>query len=172
MQLKELHQCIEKRDDWTFYKEFVDEISGAKDSRPQLLAMRGHAQQKRFDILLVWAIDRLGRNLSQLVITLDDLLAWGIDFVSYTQPIDVTVPSGRFSFHMLAALAQYEREMIKARVKAGIAQRIARGDDFGRPKAEIDIIEAQERLDAGETLTAIARDMGVHRSTLKRRLDG
>lgn len=170
MQLKELHQYIARRG-WTLHDEYIDEISGAKDSRPGLLAMRGAAQRKQFDVLLVWAIDRLGRDLAQLVILLDDLRALDIAFVSYTQPIDVTIPSGRFSFHMLAALAQYEREQIKMRVKAGIAQRIARGDDFGRPKAEIDITEAQDRLEAGETLTAIARDMGVHRSTLKRRLD-
>ncbi|MAZ92319.1 MAG: hypothetical protein CMF76_10210 [Maricaulis sp.] len=98
------------------------------------------------------------------------LTALGVDFVSYTQPFDTTTPAGKLSFQILGAVAEFERELMKDRVRAGIARSMALGKPHGRPKADIDADLARARLKRGDTLTAIAKDMGVHRSTLKRRL--
>ncbi|MGE0706692.1 MAG: recombinase family protein [Planctomycetota bacterium] len=171
-QLRELRDYAQRRG-WQVEAEYVDTISGVEDRRPQLEVLLKKARKRKLDVILVWAIDRLGRSLRHLVTTLDDLGSWGVDFVSYTQPFDTTTAAGRFVFQILGAVAEFEREMLRGRVKMGMARAKAQGKHVGRPHAEgIDLEAVRARLVAGESLRAVAKDLGVHHSTLSRRLAG
>ena len=109
-QLQELRRYVEARG-WTG-TEFVDRgVSGAKDRRHALDALLKDAKRRRFDVLVCWRLDRLGRNLRHLVTLLEDLHAVGVSFVSLGEGIDCTTPAGKLQLHILAALAEFEREL-------------------------------------------------------------
>ena len=113
-QLLELRRYVEARG-WT-PAEYVDMgVSGAKDRRPELDRLLADAKRRKFDVLVVWRLDRLGRNLKHLVVLLDELQALGISFVSMGEGIDCTTPAGRLQLHVLAALAEFERGRIQER---------------------------------------------------------
>ena len=114
-QLAELKQYVGARG-WTAV-EYVDHgISGAKERRPALDALLRDARRRRFDVLICWRLDRLGRSLKHLVTLLDELQALGVAFVSLGEGIDCTTPAGRLQLHILAALAEFERARISERV--------------------------------------------------------
>ena len=137
-QLIELRRYVEARG-WTG-TEFVDSgVSGAKDKRPALDALLKDAKRRRFDVLVVWRLDRLGRNLKHLVTLLEDVQAVGISFVSLGEGIDCTTAAGRLQLHVLAALAEFERARIAERVRAGLARVRASGKRLGRPAANLAI---------------------------------
>jgi len=132
-QLRELRRYVEARG-WTA-REFVDRgVSGSKDSRPALDALIKDAKRRKFDVLVVWRLDRLGRNLRHLILLLDELSAIGVGFVSLAEAIDTATPAGRLQLHLLAAIAQFERERIIERVNAGLARAKAQGKKLGRPR--------------------------------------
>src|SRR5262249_36186532 len=131
-QLQELRRYVEARG-WTG-QEFIDHgISGAKDKRPALDALVRDAKRRRFDVLVCWRLDRLGRNLRHLVTLLEELQGVGVAFVSLGEGIDCTTPAGKLQLHILAALAEFERERIRERVLAGLARAKAQGVRLGRP---------------------------------------
>jgi DNA invertase Pin-like site-specific DNA recombinase len=102
-QLLELRRYCEARG-WIVFKEYVDEgVSGAKDRRPALDQLVADAKRRRFDVLLAWRLDRVGRNLRHLVLLLEDLQAIGVGFVSLNEGIDLSTPAGRLQLHILAA---------------------------------------------------------------------
>ena len=104
-QLQELRRYVEARA-WTA-AEYVDRgVSGAKDRRPALDTLIRDAKRRRFDVLVCWRLDRLGRNLRHLVTLLDDLQALGIGFVTLCEGIDTTTPAGRLQLHVLSAISQ------------------------------------------------------------------
>lgn len=118
-QLAELRRYIEARG-WTA-KEYVDRgVSGAKDRRPALDALILDAKRRRFDVLVCWRLDRLGRNLKHLITLLEELQALGVAFVSLAEGIDATTPAGKLQMHILGAIAEFERERIRERVMAGL----------------------------------------------------
>ena len=126
-QLIELRRYVAARG-WTVYDEFVDHgVSGTKESRPALDRMVKDARRRRFDVLVSWRLDRLGRNLRHLVTLLDELHDVGVAFVSLGEGIDCTTPAGKLQLHILAALAEFERERIRERVVAGLARVRAQG---------------------------------------------
>ena len=103
-QLQELRTYCERRG-WTA-TEFIDQgVSGAKERRPALDEMLKAAKRRRFDVLIVWRLDRLGRNLRHLILLLDELHALGVAFVSLAEGIDATTPAGRLQLHVLGAIA-------------------------------------------------------------------
>jgi DNA invertase Pin-like site-specific DNA recombinase len=107
-QLQELRRYVEARG-WTA-TEFVDRgVSGAKDRRPALDTLLRDAKRRRFDVVVCWRLDRLGRNLRHLVTVIEDLNALGVPFISLGEGIDCTTPAGRLQLHVLAALAELER---------------------------------------------------------------
>jgi DNA invertase Pin-like site-specific DNA recombinase len=166
-QLIELHRYIEARG-WTA-SEFVDRgVSGSKDRRPALDALLKDAKRRRFDVVVCWRLDRLGRNLRHLVTVIEDLNALGVAFVSLGEGIDCTTPAGRLQLHVLAALAEFERARIQERVRAGLARARAQGVKLGRPRRRID----SEKLAtvAGLPEREAARRLGIPRSTLQRAL--
>lgn len=130
-QLQELRRYVQARA-WTA-AEYVDRgMSGAKDRRPALDDLVRDARRRRFDVLVCWRLDRLGRNLKHLVTLLDDLQVLGVAFVSLAEGIDATTPAGKLQMHILAAIAEFERARIAERVRAGLARARAQGQRLGR----------------------------------------
>ena len=161
-QLAELRRYAAARG-WTAV-EFVDRgVSGAKDRRPALDAMLLDARRRRIDVVVCWRLDRLGRNLRHLVVTLEDLNAMGVGFVSRNEAIDATTPAGRLQMAVLAAIAQFERERIAERVKAGLARARAQGKRLGRPRRTAACAGAP-----GVSVRVAAAAWGVSKSTAAR----
>ena len=170
-QLIELRRYVEARG-WTG-TEFVDSgVSGTKDRRPALDALMKDARRRRFDVLVVWRLDRLGRNLKHLVTLLEDVQAVGIAFVSLGEGIDCTTAAGRLQLHVLAALADFERARIAERVRAGLARVRASGKRLGRPATDVATTDLQQTAhlsvrDAAGVL-GVSRSI-VHRARLSRK---
>src|ERR1700724_1381769 len=130
-QLQELRRYVEARG-WSAV-EYVDRgVSGAKDRRPALDALVKGARRRRFDVLVCWRLDRLGRNLRHLVTLIEDLQTLGIVFISLGEGIDCTTPAGKLQLHILAALAEFERERIRERVMAGLESARGQGKALRR----------------------------------------
>ena len=164
-QLEELRRYVAARG-WDA-REYLDEgVSGALDQRPALNELVRDAKRRRFDVLLCWRLDRLGRSLKHLVTLLDELHELGVAFVSLGEGIDCTTPAGRLQLHILAALAQFERERIAERVRAGLARVRREGRRLGRPPVQVtpDALNSVRGLPVREA----ARRLGVSRSTAHR----
>ena len=133
-QLQELRRYVSARG-WTAV-EYVDRgVSGAKDKRPALDTLLRDAKRRKFDVLVCWRLDRLGRNLRHLILLLDELAALGVGFVSLAEGIDATTPAGRLQLHILGAIAEFERGRVIERVRAGLQRARAQGRQLGRPRA-------------------------------------
>ena len=169
MQLDDLRQMAKARG-LEIAEEYVDTIGGAKDSRPELNRMMNGAKQGQFKAVLVWKLDRFGRSLRHLVTALDELNGYGVGFVSYTDPIDTTTPTGRMLFGIMASFAEFERELIRERTKAGLARAKRNGKTLGRPKAVIDLPRARKLQAEGWSIRAISRKLGASRDVLTARL--
>ena len=164
-QLAELKRYVETRS-WAA-REYVDKgMSGAKDKRPALDQLVRDAKRRQFDCLVVWRLDRLGRSLRHLILLLDELTALDVKFVSLSESIDTGTPAGRLQLHLLAAIAQFERERIVERVKAGMARAKAQGKRFGRPERYIP--EAILTPVQGLSMRQAAVKLGVAPSTAHR----
>lgn len=170
MQLRELREYCERRQ-WVITNEFVDVgVSGAKDSRPQLNRLMAAAKQRRFDAVLVWKLDRFGRSLKHLVAALGEFEALGVAFVSLRDSFDLTTPAGRLMFNLVASFAEFERDLIRERVKAGIANRRAKGFQVGRKPIVLDPARLQALRSEGQTIRQIAIALGVSRSLVHKTL--
>jgi DNA invertase Pin-like site-specific DNA recombinase len=172
MQLVELREFAAKRG-WQVAGEFVDiGVSGAKDSRPQLDAMMKLAKGRKLDVIAVWKLDRFGRSLRHLVDALAELNAVGCAFVSLRDNLDLSTPAGRMMFHVIGAMAEFERELIRERVKAGLAHARAKGQRLGRPEIRRDRdrdakIIRQRRAD-GDSYGEIAEALGRSKADVYR----
>jgi len=182
-QIRELSQVAERRG-WQVVEVYRDAgISGAKgrDQRPGLDAMLKEASRRKFDIVMAWAIDRLGRSLIDLLRTIQDLEAVGVDLYLDQQHLDTTTPTGKLLFQVTGAFAEFERSMIRQRVNAGlgaIKARIKRDGHFttkagvvrrrlGRPGAEPTQIErARQELAKGVGIGKVARLTGLGTGTV------
>lgn len=154
-------------------KVFEEKASGAQRERPQLIAALDYLRLG--DTLVVWKLDRLARSLKQLIETVELLESKGIGFRSLTESIDTTTPGGRLIFHIFAALAEFERNIIRERTTAGLNAARARGRVGGRPKSlsEADISAARALLsDPAITIRQIAKRLGVSVSTLYKHIPG
>jgi DNA invertase Pin-like site-specific DNA recombinase len=170
MQLRELREYCQRRG-WTVSAEYVDVgVSGAKTSRPQLNKLMADAKQRRFDSILVWKLDRFGRSLKHLVSALCEFEALGVAFVSLRDSFDLTTPAGRLMFNMVASFAEFERDLIRERVKAGIANRRAKGFRVGRKPVSIDSVKLQALRSEGRTIREIATSLGCSRSLVHKTL--
>ena len=151
-------------------KIFTDHASGTRADRPQLAALMEYLRAG--DILVVWRLDRLGRSVAHLVGLMGQLDARQIGFRSLTETIDTTTPTGRLWFHMSAAWAQFERDLISQRTVAGLAAARARGRTGGRPSRLDDDKKhlVDTMLAEGYTVTAIAKALGSSRATIYRYL--
>jgi DNA invertase Pin-like site-specific DNA recombinase len=152
--------------------EYVDHgTSGAKDRRPALDALLAAARARRLDIVACTKLDRLARSTHHLVTLAKELETLGVDLVVLDQVIDTTTPSGRLLFHVLAAIAEFERDLIRDRVIAGIRRAKAQGRRLGRPRAyQVDVNRARALQGDGLSMRAVARALGVHPSAVSRAL--
>jgi DNA invertase Pin-like site-specific DNA recombinase len=165
-QLAEIRRYINARG-WNAV-EYTDRgISGAKDKRPALDRLLTDARRRRFDVLVVWRLDRLGRNLRHLITLLEELQALGIAFVSLNEGIDATTPAGKLQMHILGAIAEFERARIAERVKAGLQRARAAGRRLGRPRKVPSTIAVP-----GGSVRQAARIWGVSKSTAARWISG
>ncbi len=157
---------------WTVTEVYEDTgISGAKgrDKRPGLDRLLKDATRARFDVVMGWALDRLGRSLADLIDTLRTLEQSRVDLFLHQQAIDTTTPAGRMFFHVTGAFAEFEREMIRSRVNAGLDRARARGVRLGRPKVAGKTETAiREQLGAGTGILKVAKTLGVGVSTVQR----
>ncbi len=169
VQLRELRALAAARG-WTISKEYVDAgISGASTSRPELSRLLADAHRGCFAGVLVWRLDRLGRSLRHLVTVVEDLLARGIEVLSATEPhMDSTTPTGRLLRNIFASVAEYEREMIRKRVTAGLRKAKASGKYIGRPKAVLNRLQIEQLRGEGLSWRAISRRMNLPKSTVYR----
>jgi DNA invertase Pin-like site-specific DNA recombinase len=166
-QLRELRQIAKKRD-WEVVHEYHDAgISGAKsrDARPGLDQMLKDAQRRQFDVVMAWAIDRLGRSLIDLLGTIQALETCGVDLYLDQQSIVTTTPTGRLMFQITGAFAEFERSMIRQRVRAGLKRAVESGKQKIDPAVEKRI---QAQLRAKKGMLAIARDLKVGTGTVQR----
>ena len=171
MQVDDLEQLADQRG-WEVVDTYRDEgVSGATTSRPALDRMLDDARTGKLDLIAVWKLDRLGRTLRGLVSLVDDLGRWGVDLVSvHDRDIDTTSPSGLLIFQIFAAVAEYERGIIRERSLAGIRRAQRDGKHCGRKPKEIDLRPAIALLDQDRTLTEVAGILALDRTTLRRRL--
>jgi DNA invertase Pin-like site-specific DNA recombinase len=150
---------------WQVVGTFSDAgISGAKGrkDRPALDDMLKQAQRRRFDVVMAWAIDRIGRSLVDLLNTIETLKACGVDLYLDQQAIDTTTPSGKLMLQMTGAFAEFERAMIQARIHAGLKRAVANGTKLGRPLNDPAAIDkARLALEDGLGINRVARLVGL-----------
>jgi DNA invertase Pin-like site-specific DNA recombinase len=148
-------------------QDFVDHgVSGAKDSRPALNRLLADARRRRFDVIVVWSLDRLGPSLKHLVVLLDDLQAMGVGIISIREGLDWTTPSGRLQAQLLAMIAEFERARLRERVLAGLARARREGRRLGRPRRHVTARDLAQV--AGLSVRAAARELKVSPSVLQR----
>jgi len=138
MQIRELREYCERRG-WEIEGDYVDVgVSGAKEHRPQLDALLVVCRKRRVDAVVVYRYDRFARSLRQLVNALEEFRSLGIEFISLHEGVDTSTPNGRLVFGIFASIAEFERELIRDRVKSGIAAAKSRGKILGRPRVRVD----------------------------------
>jgi DNA invertase Pin-like site-specific DNA recombinase len=168
LQTRELRQFAEARG-WKLADEYVDTgVSGAKDSRPELNRLMADAKRRRFDVVLVWKLDRFGRSLRHLVNALAEFESLGIAFVSLSDNLDLSTASGRLMFNIIGAMAEFERELIQERVKAGIRNARAKGRRIGRPRVAVDVARIAALRASGLSWRTIERELGISVRTARR----
>jgi DNA invertase Pin-like site-specific DNA recombinase len=130
------------------------------------------ACRRRFDAILVWKIDRFGRSLKHLVNALAELAAWGVAFVSLRDNLDLSTPSGRLMFQIIGAMAEFERALIKERVRAGLRNARAKGRRLGRPRVIVDVSRIASLRSQGRSWAQIVAETGASKGTAQRALVG
>ena len=162
-QLNEL-RSIAERMQYIIVDEFIDEgISGATSSRPSLDALMKSATQRRFDMVMCWSIDRLGRSLQNLIEILNELQSLKVDLFFMQQGMDTSTSAGRMMFSIFGALAEFERNLIRERVIAGQQRAISQGIKMGRPSKMNDGMKNAIKLlrERGIGIKQIARELKI-----------
>lgn len=168
VQLRELREYCERRG-WEITSEYVDTgISGAKEKRPELDKLIANAKRRKFDAVVVYRYDRFARSLRHLVNALEDFRALGIDFVSLHEGVDTSTPNGRLVFGIFASIAEFERELIRDRVRSGIRNARAKGRPIGRPRLNLNRSEIARLRAQGLSWRAIGRSLGVSEGSVRR----
>jgi DNA invertase Pin-like site-specific DNA recombinase len=166
MQTCELKEYCERRG-WQVFDCYVDNgVSGKKDSRPQLNRMMQDAHERRFDVVVVWRFDRFARSVSHLLRALETFNSLGVQFVSLSEQVDTSTPTGKMVFTVLGAVAELERNLIVERVRAGLRHARAKGKRLGRPKKSVDAAQIKSMHAAGASWRVIARKLGVSVGTV------
>ena len=170
MQVDELRRVCSQRG-WEIAGEYVDAgYSGSKDRRPELDRLMQDVHRGMVGIVLVWRFDRFARSVRHLVTALEDFRSRSVDFISVMDGIDTCTPAGRFTFHVVAAVAELERELIRERTRAGIAAARRRGAQIGRRRLRIDMVRAKGLIAAGQSFRQAAKVLGIGAATLHRAL--
>jgi DNA invertase Pin-like site-specific DNA recombinase len=166
MQIRELREYCQRRG-WTVEGEYVDAgISGSKEHRPQLDALLIACRKRRVDAVVVYRYDRFARSLRQLVNALEEFRSLGIEFISLHEGVDTSTPNGRLVFGIFASIAEFERELIRDRVKSGIAAARSRGKAARAPTVERGCREDCHFTRSGRSWPQIAAELGVSVGTV------
>jgi putative DNA-invertase from lambdoid prophage Rac len=162
IQIRELTEYVERRG-WELAAVYQDTMSGAKANRPGLDLLMADARQRRFDAVLVWKLDRFGRSLVHCVSGIQELFSLGIRFIATSQGLDTdeSNPASKLLMHILAAVAQFERELIRERTLAGIRIAQANGKQLGRPKRVFRRDELVRLREEGQSWRNIAAQLGI-----------
>jgi len=168
MQLGEVRAYCQRRE-WTVAGEYVDTgISGSKEHRPALDRLLSDCRKRRVDAVVVYRYDRFARSVRQLVNALEEFRSLGIDFVSLHEGVDTSTPNGRLVFGIFASIAEFERELIRDRVRSGLAAAKARGKQLGRPRVMVDGLRIAELRAEGRGWKSIAAELKVGVGTILR----
>ena len=171
MQVVELKTYVKRRG-FKAGQVYIDQgYTGGNIQRPAFGRMMEDAHKRSFDVLIVWKLDRLSRSLKDLITTLETLGSLGIDFISYDNSLDTSTPTGKLVFHVVGSVAEFERDIIRERVRAGLANARRNGKQLGRPsilaKVSPKIYILKEK---GLSNRAIAIRVGVGEATVRRAL--
>jgi DNA invertase Pin-like site-specific DNA recombinase len=168
MQTREIEEFCERRN-WELADSYVDNgISGSRESRPELDRLMADAHRRRFDTVVVWKFDRFARSVSHLLRALETFKALGIDFVSLSEQVDTSTPTGKMVFTVLGAVAELERSLIAERVRAGIRNARAKGKRLGRPRAAVDASRIAALRAQGHSWGTIRQETGIAKGTAQR----
>ena len=171
LQINALQEYVQKRN-WEVTICVEDTASGVseRENRDRILQA---AKRREIDVIVVWKLDRWGRSLVDLINSLQELTALNVGFISITEAIDLTTPSGKALAGMLAVFAEFERDILRERIKAGIAHARAKGKPHGRPKTAALKAEKVKTLFAkGYSKSKIARELNIGRTSVRRLLNG
>lgn len=170
MQIEAMRKYAKARD-WHIEIEITEIGSGAKD-RPKRNELINKAKRRQIDVIIVWKLDRWGRSVNDLFHTLHELNDLGVGFISLTEALDLTTATGRAMAGLLAIFAEFEREILRERVKAGIAHARGNGKAHGRPAtAKIKTIEVISMFKMGLSRSEISRTLGIGRTSVRRILN-
>src|SRR5271156_2030464 len=170
VQTRELAEFCERRG-WTLVPEYVDiGISGTKEKRPALDRLMADAHKRRFDVVVVWRFDRFARSVSHLLRALETFNSLGIAFVSLSEQLDTSTPTGKMVFTVLGAVAELERSLIVERVKAGLRYARSKGKRLGRPPVSVDALSIDRLRSQGRSIRDIADELGYSRSRVHKTL--
>ncbi len=148
--------------EWTTYQEYVDNgISGAKERRPALDQLMAGARQRLFDAVLVWRFDRFARSTRHLINALHEFRHLGITFISHQENFDTSSPVGEAMFAVIGAMGQLERDIIRERIKAGVALARTRGKQLGRPRKVFHRDQVEQLRSEGLSFRKIGKQLGI-----------
>jgi DNA invertase Pin-like site-specific DNA recombinase len=167
-QLRDLRELADRRG-FRVVQEYVDQgVSGATHSRPALDELVTDARRGRFDAVLIWKLDRLGRSMIHLVRLLNEWQELGIELISFSEGLDFTTPTGKLLSHIVSAFAEFERDCIRERVRAGMRNARARGKRIGRPPVFVDATQVARLRAQGASWHEIAAKLEVGATTARR----
>lgn len=169
LQIRALREYAAKRR-WTIVAQ-IKEVGSGASQRKLRATLLASARRREIDVVLVWRLDRWGRSVADLVSTLQELQHLGVAFVSLTEALDLTTPAGRAMAGLLAVFAEFEREILRERVRAGLDHARQQGKRLGRPPSVVHCaVEAQKLYRRGSSKSEIARRLQISRTSVRRLL--
>ena len=168
MQLAELRQYCQRRG-LEVIGEYTDNgVSGSRERRPQLDRLLTDCRRRAVDAVVVYRYDRFARSLRQLVNALEEFRSLGIDFISLHEGVDTSTPNGRLVFGIFASIAEFERELIRDRVRSGLAAAKSKGKRLGRPRVSVDAARIARLRASGHSWAMISEQLGITQGTARR----
>lgn len=172
VQARELREYAARRE-WIIASEYSDNgFSGAKERRPALDKLIQDARRRKFDAVLCWKLDRIGRSLKHLVNLLAELEAVNVALVSFSDNLDLSTPQGRLMFQIIGAMAEFERSLTVERVRSGLAHARAKGKKLGRPKVDANVAHIARLRDSGASWATVCQETGLSKGTAQRAILG
>jgi DNA invertase Pin-like site-specific DNA recombinase len=169
MQIRELREYAQARG-WEIYDIYQDHgYSGRNTNQPMFQKLVRDSMERKFELVLVWKLDCWARSLKEIVMTLQELSDYGVEFCSLKDSIDLSTNQGKLMLHIIAAFAQFEADIIRERVRAGVAHARSKGKKLGRP-AELDSTKIQELRLQGLSLSKIDAALGCTKSAVSKSL--
>ncbi len=167
LQIRAMREYAGRRN-WTIVKQ-VKEVGSGATQRQLRQTLIAHARRREIDVVLVWRLDRWGRSVTDLLATLQELQQLGVGFVSLTEALDLTTPTGRAMAGLLAVFAEFEREILRERVRAGLAHARQNGKQLGRPPLPVQkAADARKLFRQGTSKSEIARRLNIGRTSVRR----